>query len=175
MRTMASLVASDADATRRKDLLAVAALAAVLIAGTIYANLCFAVTDADNYRYFPPFEPRASANMNRHLGHEYFNVAVSLTEGRGFADPFQAGTGPTSWTPPVLPYLLASLLWVCRRNRDAVLVAVLILKIAVLTATGILVLRLVRRTCTYISAGSAVAVMIAIVVCHFRQCFQYAN
>ena len=40
------------------------------------------------------------------LGGEYFHIATALKEGRGFADPFVAGTGATGWMPPGFTFLL---------------------------------------------------------------------
>src|SRR5689334_4570267 len=105
----------------RGGFLAEAVLAAAIVACSVYANLSFAVTDRAAYRFFPPFERGVNANDNGHLGAEYFNIARSLTAGQGFANPFPEATGPTAWMPPVLPLLLAGLLWLCEGNRDAVM------------------------------------------------------
>jgi hypothetical protein len=35
------------------------------------------------------------------------NIAASLARGKGFSDPFRANTGPTAWTTPVYPLLVA--------------------------------------------------------------------
>jgi hypothetical protein len=37
------------------------------------------------------------------------NIAASLARGKGFGDPFRADTGPTAWTTPVYPLLVAGL------------------------------------------------------------------
>lgn len=37
------------------------------------------------------------------------NIAASLARGKGFGDPFRAGTGPTAWTTPVYPLLIAGI------------------------------------------------------------------
>ncbi len=37
------------------------------------------------------------------------NIAVSLARGKGFGDPFRADTGPTAWTTPVYPLLVAGI------------------------------------------------------------------
>lgn len=42
-----------------------------------------------------------------HLGAEYANIAKSLVEGNGYANPFKYPTGPTSWMPPLLTYFKA--------------------------------------------------------------------
>ncbi len=40
------------------------------------------------------------------LGGEYFSIAVAMADGRGFSDPFGAGTGATGWMPPGFAVLL---------------------------------------------------------------------
>ena len=93
-----------------------------VFACSIYANLSLAVTSKADYQYFPPFKPNVNANLNDHLGGEYFNMAQALAAGEGFAHPFDRPTGPTAWQPPVLPLFLAALLWVtdgdAARHRD---------------------------------------------------------
>jgi hypothetical protein len=37
------------------------------------------------------------------------NIATSLATGRGFSSPFRVNTGPTAWTTPVYPAILAAL------------------------------------------------------------------
>lgn len=37
------------------------------------------------------------------------NIAASLARGKGFGDPFRANTGPTAWTTPVYPLLIAGI------------------------------------------------------------------
>src|ERR1700677_3022905 len=94
---------------------------AVVFAASAYANLSFLVTDSRDYRHFPPFEPHTNLNMNDHLGGENWNVAQALVAGEGFSNPFHEKTGPTAWTPPIFPMILAALLWLCNGDRDAVM------------------------------------------------------
>ena len=131
---------------RKFPFLPAVVLVAAIFACSIYANLAFAVTHQADYRYFPPFRPYVNVNANRHLGGEYFNMAQSLRAGEGFAHPFDRPTGPTAWQPPVLPLLLAGLLWACDDNRDAVMAVVVFLQVYVLIGTGLLVLALARQT-----------------------------
>ena len=42
--------------------------------------------------------------------HEQGAVAQALLRGEGFADPFAAATGPTAWTGPLYPLVLAAVL-----------------------------------------------------------------
>src|SRR2546423_266859 len=90
-----------------------AVIAAVVVACAIYANLSFAVTNPAHYRWIPPFAPGVNANGNRQLGGENYQIARSIVAGKGYANPFREATGPTAWMPPVLPTLLAGLLWAC--------------------------------------------------------------
>src|SRR5207248_7161169 len=103
--------------SRRVSILAVILLVAAIFACSIYANLSFTVTNQASYKYFPPFKAYVNANHNNHLGAEYFNIAKAMVAGEGFANPFGIQTGPTAWMPPVLPTILAGLLWVCDGNR----------------------------------------------------------
>lgn len=160
-------------------LLPVFLLVTFVYACSIYANLSFAVTNPQQYRYFPPFRAGQNLNMNNHLGAEYFNIARSLAAGRGFADPFGIPfgipTGPTAWMPPVLPVLEAGLLKACGGNVDAVMAVVVFLQVNVLIATGLLVLALARRTGQTLGTAAALAVFCAALLCHFHLCFQFTH
>ena len=35
------------------------------------------------------------------------NIAYSIADGHGFGSPFRADTGPTAWTAPIYPYIVA--------------------------------------------------------------------
>src|SRR5712691_4161088 len=130
---------------RKKARLAAVTLTVAVLMLSVYANLSFAVSDPADFRYFPPFQPSFNANMNRNLGSEYINIARAVAAGEGFANPFVERTGPTAWMPPILPYLLAGLLWACDGERDCVMAIVLVVQTCVLIGTGLLVLELARR------------------------------
>jgi hypothetical protein len=51
------------------------------------------------------------SNAGDRLSDEHSHIARSLRAGQGFAHPFGTPTGPTAWQPPVLPSLLAGILW----------------------------------------------------------------
>ncbi|HWG45901.1 MAG TPA: DUF1559 domain-containing protein [Gemmataceae bacterium] len=138
----------------------------------VYANLSFAVTNKADYRYFPPFERNVNENMNRHLGAEYFNIARSIVRGQGFANPFGGSTGPTAWMPPLMPTLLAGLLWACDGDRDAVMIVVVFLQVVVLIGTGLLVLALARQTTRRLGAVVAATVFFVALLSSFHLCFQ---
>ena len=61
-----------------------------------------------------------------HLGAEYYNIGLSLADGRGFSDPFGEPSGPTAWMAPAYPGLLAMLsLMLGAKARVAMAVVVL--------------------------------------------------
>src|SRR5262245_3044085 len=148
------------------------AITTVVVACMIYANVSFAVSRSDDYRFFPPFQPGVNRNMNWELGHEYFNIARSLADGDGFAHPFPGRTGPTAWMPPVLPTMLAGLWRLCDGNRAAVLVIVLVVQALVLVESGLLTLVVAGQTTQRISPNAVVALFIVALFINFRDCFQ---
>ena len=154
---------------------AAALMTVVVAAGSIYANLAWTVTNPADFRYFPPFEAGFNANHNRALGHEYFAIARALAAGKGFADPFPAAKGPTAWMPPVLPALLAALLWVCEGDAAAVVIIVLVLKGCVLIGTGLLVVQVARQTAPRVGIALPTLVFLVLLLARFRQAFQFAN
>ncbi|HYV40121.1 MAG TPA: hypothetical protein VE988_30835 [Gemmataceae bacterium] len=151
-------------------------MVAIVGASSIYANLSFAVTDELAYKYFPPFRKYINANRVQHLGSEYYNIATSIVAGEGFANPFlNSQTGPTAWMPPVLPCILAALLWLFNGNRAAVAAVVVILQVCVLIGTGMLILILVRQTTTRIWALAAASLFVVWLLADFRQWFQLTH
>jgi hypothetical protein len=63
------------------------------------------------------------------------NIAASLAHGKGFSDPFRANTGPTAWTTPVYPLLIAGVFRIFGIYTFASYVAAILLNIAFSTAT----------------------------------------
>jgi hypothetical protein len=139
----------------------------------IYANLSFTVNRPADFRYFPPFEAGVDGNRNRLLGSEYFSIAQALAAGEGFANPFKEKTGPTAWMPPILPALMAALLWVSDGDRDFVLIVIVFLQTHVLIATGVLIVALARQTCPRLGTALPVAVFFMGLMADFRLWFQY--
>lgn len=156
-------------------LFAAIALAAVIMGCASWANLSYAVKNPANYRYFPPFRPNVNRNLNDRLGGEYYNMARSLAAGQGFSHPFDRPTGPTAWQPPVLPLILAGLLWVSGGNRDFVTTVVVVWQVLVLIGTGWMSLALVRQTTRRIGAGVAASIFLLGLVSHFRRAFQHTS
>lgn len=112
-------------------------------------------------------------NDNHHLGAEYYNIAKSLVEGEGYANPFQEKTGPTAWMPPILSTLLAALIWLCEGDVAALKWIVVGIQVHVLLATGWLVVALARKTSPrpVIASFLAAAVYCFILLAQFRLCF----
>ena len=99
------------------------------------------VRRAGQLRVLPPFEKYVNRLRTQYLGADYHSIAKALRDGRGFADPFESGGGPTAWMPPVLPGLLAGLLWAFRDDTESVRYAVVTLQglalvLTVLAAAG---------------------------------------
>jgi hypothetical protein len=147
-------------------------LATVVYGCAIYANLSGAVRHSADYRFFPPFKPHVDANRTRDLASENFNIATSLVQGKGFANPFVTQTGPTAWMPPLLPLIEAGLLWGFSGNRDAVIAAVVFLQVNVLLGTGLLVFLLVRQTTSWLGGAVALGLLVAEILRNFTFWFQ---
>jgi hypothetical protein len=160
---------------RRVSPLAAMAVAAAIFALSIWANLAFAITDPDDFRYIPPFKPSHNANQNMHLGAEYYNIARALRAGEGFANPWGEPTGPTAWMPPVYPVLLAGIMWICEDDKDLVMGVVIFLQVYTLIGTGLLVLALAAQTTTRLWAGVAAAIFVLGVVCNYHLWFQFTH
>jgi hypothetical protein len=159
----------------RLPLLAVALLVIGIYAGSIWANRNLAVIERRDFRYIPPFMPYVDANMNSHLGAEYFHIAQSLVSGDGFANPFPGKSGPTAWMPPILPSLEASLLWWFDGRRDSVMAAVVFLQVTTLILSGLLVIAIVHRTAGRLGAWLAAVAFLAAVACDFHTWFQFTH
>src|SRR5690606_18841975 len=101
--------------------------------------------------------------------------ARALVAGEGFSNPFRESTGPTAWMPPVLPAILAALLWVCDGDRDAVMSVVIFLQVYTFILTGVLAMALARRTCRQVGPWVVLAVFVGGLLCHFHMCFQFTH
>ena len=92
------------------------------------------------------------------LGYEYFNIANAIYQGRGFSDPFGAPTGATGWSPPILPYVISGMLWVCNGSRDGAAICFLSMHVFVLSLTGTIALNIGRRFKATWLAAIAIAI-----------------
>ncbi len=145
----------------------------VIFGLALYANLELAINDTQYYQYFPPFRAGHNANTNNRMGGEFFNIAQSIYNGNGFADPFSRPTGPTAWQPPLYPLFMAGLLWLFDGNRDYLMTVTIFLQVYTLIVTGFLVVGLThleRRGAS--AAWLALIVYLAVVIWNFNLCFQ---
>ncbi len=156
-------------------------LAAILLTGfvfslAIYANLSFAVTNPADYRFFPPFQRYVNNNKNDHLGAEYYLIAKSIVQGQGFANPFPERTGPTAWMPPVLPVILAGIIWLGEGDKDFVMAVFVFLQVFALLVTGLIVLALAQQTGRLVGALVALVLFLFLgLVCHFHLAYQFTH
>jgi hypothetical protein len=148
---------------------------AAVVGCSVYANLSLRVTDPKDYKYFPPFKPHFNHNHNKHLGAEYLNIAKAIVAGKGFSSPFGEDTGPTAWMPPVLPYLMAGIMWLTDSDLDVLMWVILVLQGLTLIATGLLVVTLGSKSAG--RAGSTLAALIFVIMIwiNFRLCFQVTH
>lgn len=77
--------------------------------------------------------------------------------------------------PPILPTLLAGLLWVCDGDSDLVMTVVIFSQVFVLIGTGVLVSVLVLQTCTRLWTGAAAVIFFLAVLADFHQWFQFTH
>jgi hypothetical protein len=164
-----------AEGRRWRILLPGILLSLLVIGMAVYVNVSFAVTDTADYCFFPPFRAGYNRNMNNHLGAEYFSIAEALYSGRGFADPFREPSGPTAWMPPVLPALMAGLLWLSEGDREAVMVVMIVLQAVVLLGVGWFVLVLARRTTDRVSRWTVLAAYAVALLSNFTLAFQVTH
>src|SRR5690606_33567784 len=80
----------------------------------------------------------------RHLGAEYYSIALALNDGRGFSDPFGEPTGPTAWMPPLYPVFMAVLQRILGNKGDVAWTVVLLMNASVVVV-GVTVYHLMRR------------------------------
>ncbi len=161
-------------APRRLPILSGLFLILVVAICSIYASLAFAITNPANFRYFPPYLPQVNGNGAKHLGGEYYQIARSLVDGEGFSHPFEQPTGPTTWQPPVLPLILAGLLW-ATGSREGVTAVVVVLQDCVLIGTTFLVLALLMQTTRRIAPALAAGLCCAALIFDFKLHFQMTN
>lgn len=146
-----------------------AMLVVVFFVVTIYANWAWLSGDLGMSAYIPPFAPGYNRMEQTHLGAEYYNVASAIYEGRGFSDPFENQTGPTGWTAPLIPYLMAGVLVVVDGQKESLTLVFLGMHILVIALTGTICLNVGRR----LNNVPLTMVAMAIVFCtNFRWMFQ---
>ena len=147
-------------------------VAAAVAAMSVYANSTLLLGIPIDRHYLPPFDG-TNQNDIGHLGAEYNRIAVALVDGRGFADPFPARTGPTAWMPPVFSWLMAAIRWEAGRNLGQITTAVVVLQDVALIATGWLVIGVARRTGSNVWLGTVL--FLGGLIFYFRTCFQFTH
>ena len=146
-----------------------------VVGASVYANLSYDVTDAEDYAYFPPFKAGYDGNSNDHLGAEYFNIAEALVDGRGYADPFGTPTGPTAWMPPVLTLFEAGLLLHFDRDKVAVANVVIVCQVFSLWLTAVLVLAAGRKTAPAVPSLLVVPLVALALITRFHTAYQVTH
>jgi hypothetical protein len=106
---------------------------------------------------------------------EYFNVARSLSSGRGFAHPFGDRVGPTAWVAPGYAGLLAGLYLLGDGDRGVVTAALRICHVGVLIGSGVLVLALARRTTWRLGPLVAATAFVLGALASFDRWFQFID
>jgi hypothetical protein len=137
-----------------------------------YATEPLRATSKVDYHDYPPFTGDNCLDI-KHLGAEYNAISIALVNGRGFADPFRARTGPTAWMPPMFSWILAGLRWDGDNDIAYVQTAVVILQDLTLVATGWLIIGLARQTRS--SVWLATVLFIGALCYYFRPNFQFVH
>lgn len=70
--------------------------------------------------FVPPFDSAINAASHYHLGAEYWCTAKSIVDGRGYSSPFGIPSGPSAWTPPLLPAILAFIWYASNRSESTI-------------------------------------------------------
>ena len=108
-------------------------------------------------------------DASQHLGAEHNQIAIAIYHGQGFSNPFRVQTGPTSWMPPVLPYLMATLYWVGGGSESFVVQCMLFANAFAVLGSSWIVLRQARKL-RMVVVGYVV--LIGGLTANFHQLFQ---
>ncbi len=85
------------------------------------------------------------ANDHFEFGWEMGRIARALATGFGYSDPFEGHTGPTAWTPPLYPLLLAAVFKLCGVYTQASGWVILAINSVFSAATAPAVYQIARR------------------------------
>ena len=155
--------------------IAVLATTVGVFGASVYANLSYDVTDGADFASFPPFRPGYDGNYNDHLGAEYYEIAVAITKGRGYADPFRTESGPTAWMPPLLTLYTAGILHLNDGDKTATANALIVSQAVALWLTGLLTLLIARRTAPRVPSVVVAALMTIALITRFHTAFQVTH
>ncbi len=87
-----------------------------------------------------------SADGSFGFGFEMGRIAASLAQGHGFSSPFQIPTGPTSWEPPLYPFLIAAIFKLTGLYTHASAIILLTINSFFSAVTAVPVFYLARRS-----------------------------
>ena len=86
------------------------------------------------------------SNDHFEFGWEMGRIARALATGHGFADPFEGHTGPTAWTPPLYPLILAGVFKIFGVYTNASAWVILAINSVFSAATAPTVYQIAKRT-----------------------------
>jgi len=90
---------------------------------------------------------------------EHHNIAASIVQGKGFADPFAPlETGPSAWVAPPFPYLLAGVFWLAGTKTPAAARLGIFLQSLIFAGTLWFIYLIVRRVFSVNCAKLAVLI-----------------
>ena len=121
----------------------------VVLVFSAWANVSWVIRNPMYLKFVPPFQPGVDFNFNYAIGGGYFSIASAIVDGRGFADPFQCGSGPTAWMPPMLCWILAFFLWAFDGSLPLVIIAMVTIQNIALICTAWLMLRVLSSMAAY--------------------------
>src|SRR5262245_7723537 len=145
----------------------------IILGFAVYAHL-FSHLDAGRY-VLPPFRPEVPRGSTLgNLGAENRTLALNLAEGKGFADPFFLGTGPTAWMSPVYPSCLAGLTRLLGTDVEVVGLAVAMGQVVGLMLIWCAVVSVVRPT-SRVEGITLVSVLVLFLTTHFDYTFLFTH
>ena len=83
---------------------------------------------------------------NMKFGWEYGNIAEALVRGEGFANVFDAESGPTAWMPPLFVFLLTGTFYLFGIKSIAAMWAIFIIKYTAMAACLYILLTVANHT-----------------------------
>jgi len=108
------------------------------------------------------------------FGWEMGRIARALATGHGFANPFNGQSGPTAWTPPLYPLLLAGVFRLFGVYTRASGWVILTINSAFSAATALAIYRIARRSFGRTSRGRSIALWSAWLWALYPAAMQYA-
>ena len=139
---------------------------------TIYANWILISGDDSLAVLIPPFSSKYYRMQQLHLGGEYLNVAIAVSKGLGFSDPFGVPTGLTGWVSPILVYLMATILYLSKGYIELLAAVFFGMQIIILAFTATTVSHIGRRLKNHWASLLAIAIVISV---NFKWFFQLTH